>query len=79
MAKATRKEFTVEGPGPFPIDMLRYDQCWPKREGEDSKGIEDSFPARRIRGVLTRVTLVTDAPNAPTVGRWESFGFKVVD
>ena len=25
--------FVVEGKGAFPIDMLRYDACWPKREG----------------------------------------------
>lgn len=28
-------EFTVEGCGTFPVDMLRYDQCWPRRESQD--------------------------------------------
>lgn len=79
MPKTTRREFTVEGPGPFPIDMLRYDSCWPKNESPDSKAIEDSFPVRRVRGVVTRATLLSDKPSAPEVGRWASFGFKVVD
>lgn len=75
----TPTTFTVEGGGPFPIDMLRYDQCWPRSEGEDSRAIEQSFPqGRRVTGARYRVTLVTHASNRPTGARWESFGFKVV-
>lgn len=28
------RHFTVRGRGEFPLDMLRYDSCWP-RSGED--------------------------------------------
>ena len=28
-------EFSVEGDGTFPLDMLRYDECWPSDEGKD--------------------------------------------
>jgi hypothetical protein len=68
-------EFEVAGRGQFPIDMLRYDQCWPKRESEDAMGIERSF--RNDPGILRQVTLRGLHP--PTVGRWESFGWKIID
>lgn len=67
-------EFTVEGRGSFPIDMLRYDSCWPAREGTDSFGIEASLRPRSGRD-KRKVTLV--GLREPTVGRWESFGWKV--
>lgn len=67
-------EFTVEGSGSFPFDMLRYDQCWPKSESPDSATLE-SMTRRGVRGPF-RVTLVS--LNAPTQGRWESFGWLVI-
>lgn len=81
--KKERRQFTVEGQGPFPIDMLRYDQCWPKSEGEDTGVIEQSIRSRPPRQAPQggwppyRVTLETDSESAPTYGRWESFGWKV--
>ena len=35
--------FTVIGRHGFPIDMLRYDGCYPAR-GEDAEAIMDTFP-----------------------------------
>lgn len=67
-------EFTVEGRGSFPIDMLRYDSCWPAREGSDSFEIEASFRPRSGTG-KRKVRLV--GTREPTIGRWESFGWKV--
>lgn len=67
-------EFTVEGKGTFPIDMLRYDSCWPASEGRDVPEI--SLSAIQGRQHQHRVTLI--GLREPTVGRWESFGWRVV-
>lgn len=65
--------FTVEGAGEFPIDMLRYDYCWPK-QSKDSTAINASF--QRQPHVRRQVTLATNG--YVTTERWESFGWKVV-
>jgi hypothetical protein len=62
-------EFTVEGSGEFPFDMLRYDSCWPKSEGHDSGQLSHHAHGKR------RVVLVTCYEGAPTPGRWESFNW----
>jgi len=36
-----RTDYSGTGSGPFPVDMLRYTQSWPKTEG-DARAIEDS-------------------------------------
>jgi hypothetical protein len=68
----TPRIFTVEGSGDFPFDMLRYDCCWPKDEGQDSYGIPRASIEPR------RITLLSHSEHAPTSGRWESFGWRVV-
>ena len=73
MAKIKAFEFTVEGPHDFPVDMLRYDGCWP-RTSEDAVAI-----TRDVRdGKLHRVTLISHH-RPPTVARWKSFGWDVVE
>lgn len=62
--------FVVTGDDQFPLDMLRYDICHPKRE-IDSNEIERSFRPRE-RGPH-HVTLA--GPKAPTEARWGSFGW----
>lgn len=66
--------FNVTGPGPFPLDMLRYDSCWPATEARDSHAIGTTFTARREKG---NFTIHLTGIREPTVGRWESFGWKV--
>lgn len=73
MARVKRKTFIVEGRGSFPIDMLRHDSCWPATS-TDTRAIE-AGPASERR----RVTLHTDNPYYPTVGRWNSFLWSVVE
>lgn len=74
--------FEVRGRYPFPIDMLRYDGCFPIREAEDSGGIARSIeqhgrgedmekPIRLGRYVERRSDL-------PTAHRWRSFGWLVL-
>lgn len=74
MVKPT--EFTVEGTGPFPIDMLRYDECWPAGEAHDAAAIANTFHPRNI-GAPWRITLKSRKLDAPTYKRWESFSWKV--
>jgi hypothetical protein len=63
-------EFVVEGGvnAGFPIDMLRYDLCWPAT-GSDSIELAKATGPRRVtmKGLKT-----------PTPARWASFGWTVV-
>ena len=86
-----RITFTVEGHGYFPMDMLRYDSCCPVRPDDVDK-ITYSYDncevdeMRSRRSVDLAMIVPTTKANAqrcldekrlPTVGRWESFGWKV--
>ena len=67
--------FRVHGSSRFPVDMLRYDSCWPASEDysieiSDSCGLGDKRMVKLCRWVESKTAL-------PTVGRWESFGWKV--
>lgn len=77
--KLYRQLFEVEGRHPFPIDMLRYDACFPASETESHK-INATFDGGRIE--TTRVTLAryirADMKQEPTSGRWHSFGWTVI-
>lgn len=64
-------QFTVEGYGPFPFDMLRYDMCWPWY-GEDAARLEHH------RRELRRVVLESSSRSLPSQKRWESFGWRVL-
>ena len=63
------------GRGYFPIDMLRYDNCWPAAEDNDISLSFDcrfraAYPEHGFRILITGY-------NTPTVGRWNSFGYSV--
>lgn len=76
MAKRTGPfYFTVCGSGDFPVDMLRYDACWPYN-GEDSAAIQPIAYAGKKE--LRSVVLETNNPNAPTIARWNSFTWYAV-
>lgn len=78
MAK-DRHVFTVEGRGEFPTDMLRYDACWPYGSADAAAILQSIVVAERGVGSETRrINLSTDWRPAPTVGRWDSFGWRVV-
>jgi hypothetical protein len=70
------KTFKVIGDGRFPLDMLRYDACYPVTTN-DALAIGTQFPFRKPTESRT-VLLRTNAENAPTIGRWESFGWRVI-
>jgi hypothetical protein len=62
------RHFYVRGRGSFPLDMLRYDSCWPATS-EDVAKIESD-----VREPRTIKLMTAGNPHAvPTVGRWSSF------
>lgn len=70
-----RGTFTVEGNDAFPIDMLRFDYCWPRTQ-DDALMIEASMGA--IASGPWRIRLHTAKDTAPTAARWKGFGWKAV-
>jgi hypothetical protein len=70
--KAT--SITVEGMGAFPIDMLRYDACYPASE-RDAATIITSFEGAPI---VSRVRLTLSFKGRYTPDRWRSFLWNVV-
>lgn len=69
------KHFTVtSGPWQFPIDMLRYDACWPRSQ-EDATKI--SLNIRTGENVQSVELAYDTRISKPTPKRWESFGWKV--
>lgn len=67
----TKQTFTVEGGGNFPLDMLRYDRCWPASQ-EDVWKISTNDLARR-QVTLTR--LVHNKNKLPAIDRWASYNW----
>jgi hypothetical protein len=67
---AYRYEFKVGGKGSFPIDMLRYDACWP-RDQADVHAMDS--PKRDAR------TVTLASSREPTAGRWASFMWPVLN
>jgi hypothetical protein len=71
--------FTVEGRGEFPLDMLRYDRCFP-RTGEDADMMLRQPEHLRSTRCVTLVALARDNRFwQPTEGRWLSFGWSVIE
>jgi len=60
--------FVVEGNGPFPWDMLRYDGAYPSRERDTATML--CSHERRTVGLCSG--------HPPTVKRWRSFGWLVI-
>ena len=74
---ADRFEYTVEGVGDFPLDMLRHDRAYPADQ-ESVSAITAGFrwaAARRRSRDLIVVRLVSD--REPTPERWRAFGWTV--
>jgi hypothetical protein len=68
-----RQTFRVTGMGEFPLDMLRYDHCWPATE-------TDAASAEGPRHCPRTVAIVRDIRqkgDVPTASRWHSFGWDV--
>ena len=70
-----RALFTVQGRGQFPLDMLRYDSCYPATQ-QDVVVMEDREVEREV--TVERTLDSWTKAWKPTFGRWESYGWKVV-
>ncbi len=71
-------DITVEGRGPFPIDMLRYDDCTPATQvdaGKISRSVDMTARKEPVQVNLHRFSV--DGTRA-TAARWASFGWTVV-
>ena len=74
--------FVVRGRWNFPIDMLRYDQCWPIGDGLELIGhsIRGVRPDNSSDGHSVKLGRWVDHPSRrPTLGRWASFGWYVIE
>ncbi len=74
---AERVEYSVEGIGDFPLDMLRHDRAYPADQESVAAimaGLRWAASRKRSRELLV-VRLVSD--RAPTSERWRSFGWTV--
>jgi hypothetical protein len=68
------QDFVVEpvaADSPFPLDMLRYDRCWPATSQDAVALLRD--PARATRVHLRRWI---SAPDVVPTERWRSFGWR---
>ena len=83
MAKIYATTFEVQGKGPIPADMLRYDACFPATS-EDAAKIDAAgspYSRQEERREVRTITLrhYDDRKNwEPTAGRWQSFLWNVV-
>ena len=75
-APAIERLFTVEGDGPFPVDMLRQDQCWPARR-RDTLAITMSGD-HATPTPHRQVVLATSNHKAPSLKLWRSKGWRVI-
>ena len=70
--------FTVRTTLQFPIDMLRYDGCFPHTETDSGK-ITQSLSRLTKGACVVQIGryVSTKRMNSPSIGRWESFGCAV--
>jgi hypothetical protein len=78
LIEAAQQSYTFEvvGSGEFPVDMLRYDLCWPSSE-QDS-GLTAEAAGDHVRFKRTRYITLRGL-KTPTVARWASFGWTVTE
>jgi len=69
-------QFTVKGKGSFPLDMLRYDACFPNTQ-QDVANLDWDRGDRRIAREVTLVAYTSSPRLIPTTARWSSFMWHV--
>jgi hypothetical protein len=75
-AARSMTQFTVQGRDPFPMDMLRYDACWPSDTGSAlAIGWSHSHDPDRLG--THKITMNTWKVGI-TPERWGSFGWTVI-
>lgn len=78
MAAQKLYRFTVEGRADsgFPLDMLRFDQCWPRTQDSADK-VFGQFASNRAGWERHIVSIMLSGICEPSVERWASFGWRV--
>lgn len=71
--------FRVYGRGPFPVDMLRHDCCYPADTTSAFQIMEDASGGIETYRKVREVVLITNMRLGPTVERWRSFGWSCND
>lgn len=71
--------FRVQGRGPFPLDMLRYDACFPRSETDANVAQRDGEMTRGESRIVELTALDRASYWTPTEGRWKSFGWVLVE
>ena len=86
MPKVFSLRFEVIGSGAFPVDMLRYDQCYPASEVDSALMQPHERGQRAINLVTVRPYYDRGEPcrlaengGFITVDRWHSFNWEVGD
>ncbi len=70
--------FKVTGNFIFPLDMLRYDACYPHTQVDVENIITEYTPDNKGKHFTVELCRMhQDKGWKPTVGRWESFGYRV--
>jgi hypothetical protein len=68
--------FSVTGHGTFPLDMLRYDGCFPLTEA-DSETLAKACKARPGAWIITLCRYTELLNENPTEARWNSFDVEI--
>jgi len=77
MAKKYYQTFVVETNFNFPIDMLRYDCCFPDTE-KDSGLIDRSLTSPGMNRIKVKISRFVNTKNqVPSIERWFSFGCQI--
>jgi hypothetical protein len=76
------QKFQVKGKYPFPLDMLRYDSCFPYSQ-EDVVKIQINLDLHSSHCSSPETTImlmrcVETKADIPTKDRWNSFGWAVI-
>lgn len=71
-------EAKVEGPGRFPVDMLRYDACYPA-SAKDTNEIEHSLERCPRKPYQVTVQALSSLKIHWTPERWRSFGAVITE
>lgn len=67
------KYFAVIGSGAFPMDMLRYDRCWPV-DSNDAANLTD-YNSSVDLSLKRRAVVLGTVADRNTPDRWSSFGW----
>ena len=78
-------QFKVRGEGLFPLDMLRYDTCWPSTSEDVIKLTARHKEPRTVEMCGISLLSKRDTEDLikkgrfPTAERWASFGWEVTE